>query len=342
MVKCSKDGCSRDAPKLCGLGRCGTCCQPRCHETVHGHRGTARGRPGRPKERKWHDAWNASVEHVQKYMAEPGAVKFMEAHRLSPQSVFDAMFKYLVADFQRTTSPVPQDPENLPLCEQFATLTCILHPAELERAKSLMEVIPREIQMEPPGASPGHHRHLPASSSSSSSQPIPSASASSSQVLKPDSSSPDKSHLQEWCEIRRTWTETLSPAEALEWANATDWTGQLVRDRPWDHLPLDPSIRVWKEFKMSEPGTPLPPQTQELIPKTKQNGVADEVNTMGTPPRDEVGMMTRHWQRASPPLYDTNPKVCRQFAKFLTDTPNYDVQMLCDWLKKRDLAWERR
>ncbi len=86
---------------------------------------------------------------------------------------------------------------------------------------------------------------------------------------------------------------------------------------------------------MSEPETPLPPQTQESVPETKQTGVADEVNAMGKYPLDEVGMVTRHWQRASPPLYDTTPKVCKQFAKFLTDTPKYDVQMLCDWLKKR-------
>ena len=86
---------------------------------------------------------------------------------------------------------------------------------------------------------------------------------------------------------------------------------------------------------MSEPVTPLPPQTQESIPETKEPGVADELNARVTHPLHGDGMVTRHVQRTFPPLYDTTPKVCKQCAKFLMDTPSYDVEMLCCLLAKR-------
>ena len=59
------------------------------------------------------------------------------------------------------------------------------------------------------------------------------------------------------------------------------------------------------------------------------------MNARGSYPLDGDGMVTRHWQRTCPPLYDTTPKVSKQFAKFLMDTPTYDVAILCSWLAKR-------
>ena len=129
--------------------------------------------------------------------------------------------------------------------------------------------------------------------------------------------------------------ENTSKVEHSTFETQTARTGVSSTTRPWDDMPWDPSVRPWKEFKMSEPETPLPPQTQEPIPEKRNAWVADEMNAKGKMPLDGDGMVTRHWQRTFPPLYDTTTKVCKQFATFLTDTPRYDVEMLSCWLAKR-------
>ncbi len=41
LVQCTRDVCSRNVPRLCDKGSCGTCYQPHCSKNAHGKRGAA-------------------------------------------------------------------------------------------------------------------------------------------------------------------------------------------------------------------------------------------------------------------------------------------------------------
>jgi hypothetical protein len=112
-------------------------------------------------------------------------------------------------------------------------------------------------------------------------------------------------------------------------------TGQTSTTRPWDELPSDPRVRPWKDIKISESATPLHPQTKAATPLTRRVGVADECDPKGIFPLDTADMVTRHWRRSFPSLYDTTPKVLQEFGNFMADTRVYDVGMLTAWLEKK-------
>jgi hypothetical protein len=139
--KCSKDGSNRDAPRLCAKGFCGTCCQPHCSEKAHGNRGAARGCPGKPEALKWHFALGEAIKFVKECMQHPGAAKFMGIENIARHTVFDAIFKMMVQEFRKTPPSCSLDPEHLPLKDQLATLSCILHPKRTQHRISFLKKI---------------------------------------------------------------------------------------------------------------------------------------------------------------------------------------------------------
>jgi hypothetical protein len=338
MVRCAKEGCNRDAPQLCEKGLCGSCCQPRCSDTAHGNRGAARGRPGKAKEQKWRNAWNESIKYVQQCMEHPGAVKFMETEKMSRHAVFDAIFKMMVQEFRQTPLSVSLDPDDLPLQDQLATLTCILPPKQLQRVMSFMKEIPEDLQKDPPSASTFdlEKQSLPQSGSSESVWPARTASASSSQLVMPDVSVPVNTDVSEApAAPPGLLVENSSQLEHFSHPMEFFLTGQTSKTRPWDDLPSDPRQQPWKNIKISESATPLHPQTEEATPLTKRILVADKCDAKGLWPMDTAEMVTRHWSRSFPPLYDTTPKVLQEFGNFMKETAVYDVAMLHAWFDER-------
>jgi hypothetical protein len=148
MLKCSRNECQREVPKRCVRGLCGSCCQPTYSQDAHFQSGNARGRPGRPKTERWRNAWKSSIDFVDDCLAHPGAFKFMESERFERSEVFDAVFKMMKQSMRDTTSSTAVEPRNPPLHDQLATLSSIIHPADIQRAIALMHQIPGDLVSE--------------------------------------------------------------------------------------------------------------------------------------------------------------------------------------------------
>ena len=101
-------------------------------------RGMGRGRPGAPKIRRCHDAWNAASDFIEKCMADPNAVRFMDKKNIRKQ-VREAIFDIGKVDRNHLAQhdKVGAD-ERLDLSNQLATLTSIFHPKDFEEMKHLV------------------------------------------------------------------------------------------------------------------------------------------------------------------------------------------------------------
>jgi hypothetical protein len=196
MSKCCKEGCNSTVSKRCQKNLCGSCCQPPCSETAHGQRGTARGRAGKPKQRRWHDAWNGAVEFVSGCLKTPGALKFMAMEHLSQAAVFDAVFKVMKSQFQEAPAEAIEDPSRARLDQQISTLNCILGPRALYQVGVMMDSIPVEvIEQGPPRGDSGvldQQEVQPSPSVSSPRTPVPPPPPCSSATLMKDASTPSQ------------------------------------------------------------------------------------------------------------------------------------------------------